>query len=662
MQDLFSGTPQPQTHQEIKSIRLKSLEISNFKGIKHLLINFEDMVNIFGGNATGKTTIVDAFRWLSFDKDSTGRSDFEIKPLDQNNKTLPGIEVQVIGIINVNGRQKKLHKILREKWTKKRGESTKVFTGNETIYEIDDIPVKASEYAAEISGMLNEQLFKMLTDPLYFGQLMSWQDRRKILLTMAEPISDDEVMNSDSQLLSLKSLIDEGTTVEKLRASIASKKATINNELKFIPARISECNNAIVNVNIEETEVRINQLESELKKLDTDISGLSIVNPVTEQLRIDINNKKNQLAVLKDRLTDEYRNQRSKLSTHISELKNDISDKEATLKSKKYKVSVFEPEIAITEQRIEKFRTDWQEKAKEQLIITESFDCPTCKRRLEESTIANKTKILTENFNQARAEALKKINADGKALKEENEKRKTEIAELKSQIVLLDEEIITAKKVLSDREIELHNFELENVNIASTHPEVVALIADIDALSSTVIEDNNKTTIEDLQAKRISIRTELDGLKKKLTQSETNNSLTKRIGELSDQERKLSQELANLERQEILTETFIRAKSEILEQKINGMFTIVKFKMFNEQINGGLSETCVPTIYGVPFPDANNAAKYNAGIDIINALSKKYQVSAPIFIDNREGINDIIPTDAQIINLRVSNDEKLTVR
>ncbi|MGV8131376.1 MAG: hypothetical protein ACP5N7_04740, partial [Candidatus Pacearchaeota archaeon] len=149
---------------------------------------------------------------------------------------------------------------------------------------------------------------------------------------------------------------------------------------------------------------------------------------------------------------------------------------------------------------------------------------------------------------------------------------------------------------------------------------------------------------------------------KSLAQVEVNDRLKTRINELSEEERKLAQELAKLERQEILTETFIRAKSDILEQRVNGMFSLVKFKLFNEQINGGLTETCVPTIYGVPFPDANNAAKYNAGIDIINALSKKYSVTAPIFIDNREGINRIIPTNAQIINLIVSKDEKLTIR
>ena len=53
----------------MKEIRIKELKIKNFKGIKNKSFEFDNLsVNIFGDNATGKTTIVDAFLWLLFNK------------------------------------------------------------------------------------------------------------------------------------------------------------------------------------------------------------------------------------------------------------------------------------------------------------------------------------------------------------------------------------------------------------------------------------------------------------------------------------------------------------------------------------------------------------------------------------------------------------------
>jgi len=99
----------------------------------------------------------------------------------------------------------------------------------------------------------------------------------------------------------------------------------------------------------------------------------------------------------------------------------------------------------------------------------------------------------------------------------------------------------------------------------------------------------------------------------------------------------------------------------MLESRINAKFSQVNFKMFNEQINGALVECCDTLIKGVPFQDANNAAKINAGMDIINTLTAHYNITAPIFVDNREAVNNLIDTDSQVINLIVSQDKILRV-
>ena len=108
--------------------------------------------------------------------------------------------------------------------------------------------------------------------------------------------------------------------------------------------------------------------------------------------------------------------------------------------------------------------------------------------------------------------------------------------------------------------------------------------------------------------------------------------------------------------------TFTKAKIDTMESRINGRFKYVSFKMFAQQVNGGEVECCETLINGVPFSDANNAAKINAGIDIINVLCKHYDIYAPIFIDNRESVTNLIECDSQIVNLIVSEpDKKLRV-
>ena len=102
-------------------------------------------------------------------------------------------------------------------------------------------------------------------------------------------------------------------------------------------------------------------------------------------------------------------------------------------------------------------------------------------------------------------------------------------------------------------------------------------------------------------------------------------------------------------------------KVELLENAINSKFEVVKFRLFDTQINGGLVECCDTLVNGVPYSDVNNAHKILAGLDIINTLIKFYKTSAPIFIDNRESINELYNINTQIISLIVTEDTELRI-
>jgi phage tail tube protein FII len=120
--------------------------------------------------------------------------------------------------------------------------------------------------------------------------------------------------------------------------------------------------------------------------------------------------------------------------------------------------------------------------------------------------------------------------------------------------------------------------------------------------------------------------------------------------------------IVELEKKEFLVEDFERTQADYLEQLINDHFgkDIVQFKLFENQVNGGLNEVCTALVRNekgilVPFDSANNAGKINAGIEIINVLTKHFNFKAPIFIDNAESINKIRESESQKIELYVAD-------
>lgn len=182
--------------------------------------------------------------WLLFDKDSHDRATFEIKTLDNNNVSIHGLEHEVKGVLNIDGKDITLGKIYKEKWTKRRGEAEKQLTGHETLYIIDEVPVKKKEYQEIINNIIDEILFKLITNPLYFSANMKWQERRTVLLDIIGDITTEKIVNYKSDLNPLLELLGD-KDIDTLKKSVQARKRKLNEEIKSIPYRVDECNNSI---------------------------------------------------------------------------------------------------------------------------------------------------------------------------------------------------------------------------------------------------------------------------------------------------------------------------------------------------------------------------------------------------------------------------------
>lgn len=129
--------------------------------------------------------------------------------------------------------------------------------------------------------------------------------------------------------------------------------------------------------------------------------------------------------------------------------------------------------------------------------------------------------------------------------------------------------------------------------------------------------------------------------------------------ELRAQAAAASDELNRVDGMLFLCEEFMRYKAKFIEESINRRFSLVRFRLFREQINGGLEDCCDVTVDGIPYATGlNNGAKVNAGIDIINTLSRHYSAQVPLFVDNAESVTQLTQADTQVIRLVVSESDK----
>ncbi|MCR3760383.1 AAA family ATPase [Clostridium felsineum] len=646
-----------------KSIVLKGLYLKNFKGIKELDIDFGKVTNIFGDNGTGKTTVFDAFTWLLFDKDSQDRSKFDVQPLDGNNNVIHMLETEVTAGIEIDGVKTILKKVLTEKWVKPKGKPESELKGVTTTYYINDVPKKQKEYKEAINNFIQEDIFKLLTNPMYFSTNLKWQDRKNVLMELIDEVTDNVVINYKEELKPLEELLNN-KNIDDLKKSIAASKKKLVKDKESIPPRVDECNRSLRNdIDFSLQETNKKNLSDNIKVLDEQILDNSKVDD-------EILEKRKKLYDLKANLNSLEFKLNSKAQEPLKELKQKKNKLEQNnhsigLKADRIKngLKLNEDNISILETSIADLKKQWYEVNAKTLEFTENeFICPTCKREFEAADIEAKKQEMTENFNQGKSNKLKKINDEGQfktnnlnTLKQKVEQLKNEYDTYLKQLFELSEE----KKVLDKQILEFKpNLDFSN---NQEYQELKNEISDIEAELNK--PSDTSSIVEELKHKKSNLDIELDGINNLLSYKEQNAKLETRIAELQVKEKTLAQQIADLEKQEFLCDEFVKTKVELLESSINSKFKYVKFRFFKQQVNGGIDEDCEPIVNGVPFnTNLNSASKVNAGLDIINTLSQHYGIKAPIFVDNKESVTELIDTDSQVISLVVSeNDKKLRV-
>lgn len=622
-------------------MKLVQLNLQNFKGIEFGDFRFTNNTIIRGDNATGKTTVFDALCWLLFGKDSLDRADFQIKTL-KNGEPVHNVNHMVQAAFdNEDGTGFTLKRIYREKYSNPRGGEVKL-TGHTTDYFINDVPSKEKEYKAFINSMINEDVFKLITNPLFFNEQYTWQNRRKLLLEMCGDVDDASVINSKDELKRLTELLN-GRSVDEQRKIIASKKTAINKELDMIPVRIDEA-----------VKCKPTPLEAE-QKLKDDIATIeTAIKQLEEDKSVIVNGLDGA------ERTTKIREVKRKLADRKSQLMNEHTDKERRLEHE-YKLSLVQLQMAESERdryKDREYELDNQIKQEEARIdkLQAEFDtfnkqefddenCPTCGQPYP----VEKRAELEAMFNIQKAtnlEEWQKLIDSATALKQNYIEQK-EVMQVKADGMCSQIEELSNNKDKKQKALhEVGEVDLDNdVQVNDLKAELFMLELDEDNTSDDQLKRID-SELSELIDKRNTLQTEL-------TKYDVIRDITKRINELEQEQQRLINEKNLVDETAFLLDEFVKAKVEMLESTINKHFTITTFKMANVLVNGSVEDCCETMVDGVPYRSLNNAARINAGIDIINALTKFYKVNAPVFIDNAEAVTKFIDCKSQTIKLIV---------
>lgn len=678
-----------------KQVIIKRLTLVNFKGLRNVAIDFSDNVTtISGRNGTGKTTIKDAFSWLLWGKNSEGDTDskFGIKTNDADGNFIPNLEHGVTGVFEIIDKETgavetvELRRVLVEEWKVPNGETKRVLKGHHTDFFYNGVPLKTkAEYEARINAIIPEAVFKIITDPYYFLTL-HWKAQREMLLQIAGNVSEEEVARGSERFALLLAQL-TGKSLEDYKREVSAKKAKVNEQLEKIPTAI----NAITQVtpeapDYEALEKEKAALEVELTQIDESVASEAEANRIAyekaSKTQTEINAKRTQQQKLLFEAKDMARSEAYKKNEAYNKAERELRQVESdqTNEERRYNAerSRLQGDIKRTEENKSRYkaqqdelREKWYSVSAEEFADTSNLVCPLFKHvcadrealeRYEADREAARNKFYEDK--QAR---LDNINKTGTQLTQTIEEQDAEIARLQGLLAETEEKHQTEVSGFTEKREQLRKTMEANPRVSTEPnikgediPEWVTLQNEIETLSAGLPKADNAASSNTavLRKRKAEITARLDEVKKKLNIRATIETNEKRIKELKAEAETLAQEKANLQTEETTIDDFVTAQMNEVERRVNALFSRVQFKMYRTQIEDAKQvPDCICYIDGVNYSDKNAAGKVNAGLDVINTLCAFHGVSAPIFVDNAESINEFIPVNSQLVKLVVTTED-----
>lgn len=637
-------------------IKLEKLFIDRFKGI--ISFTFEPNggdVTIFGENGAGKTTIFDALLWLFFNKNSEGKADFDLRPLDADNKAIKGLVVLVEGTFSIDGVN---HTFCREQHEKVvKGQ----VAGYETRCSIDEVPKKLGEYNDAIADIISEDIFKMLTDLRHFNTL-HWSKQRAILKVFAEGIGTPkgfEDMLRDAN----------GRDIKDYENVLKTRKKQYTDERDEINPRLDEKHKGLGEIGTADTKTAGTQRSAAItEKADLQERKTKLIEGETTRQKkvVALNILKVEQGTLEHTLRQGDPTKIGPLLREKLSWDDIIAAKRDELSTLRRSISDAETNLAGTENQLIQKTQRWSLVCDEYRELKASDIDATCPAgdncpyaymaKNTEATKAEKMDASATMATTLRDEKEVLISLRAKQ-KEHRDKlaagvmeREAELAKLLEEketgIAEIEKKIAACKEGINPEDDDEWKRLDAQIETAETNlgPSLAAGMGVVDK------------QIEDCQKN-------IDAANKVMANTDTIKASKDRIAELEAREKELAQLIADIEKLLADIGEYKAEESRMIEAAVNGKFKHVKFKLFETLLNGSIEDTCVAMLDGKPYPAMSSGEKIFVGIDIINVLSEHYSVSVVMFIDHLESLTLPIETESQVIGLFAEKGTKeLTVK
>ena len=634
-------------------IKIKRLYLENFKCHRSLKLEFMGSnASIYGDNASGKTSIYDALTWLLFGKDSQGNGEknIDIKTLDATGEVKDHLAVTAVeAVLLVNGEEVTLRRTYKEIWTTKRGSSEATYDGNTSEYYVDGVPCKKNAFQDRVNELVSEDTFRMLTSVSHFANGISWQDRRAVLFKVAGVLDDQHILASNERFQPLVESMGKLSLEDYKKKMLAEKKKFVGAKTE-IPARISECQKTIEDIeglDFAGARAEVEALQAKQDSISTQIVAMEH-DSAADQKRMEI--REAQLELNKLDMENKLHRESQNTGPNVNGLNMTLTALQSQLSRSKKGLANEEAYIASMDRLIAESREKWIAVNGEQFAVGKV--CPACGQNLP----ADQVQKALDNAEAQKQKRLNEILQAANSYKETKAQAEDRIQRMQEEIQELEKEIQKQKKAITAAEasqVEPKDMDGYAENAHSIQARIQKLNGELADMMMNTSAATQKLRMEKTEIiGQIATQQAIIGKESLLDYSR------KRVEELREDARNAAECLEAIEKMLFLMDEYSRYKTRFVEDSINGLFRIARFRLFREQANGGVEDRCDVVYDGVPYISVNNGMKINLGIDIINTLSTAYGVRVPLFVDNAESVTKLENCNSQIIRLVVSEIDK----
>lgn len=649
-------------------IKFKKIRIRNFRGLVSFEANLEGRsVRISGANGLGKSSVADAITWVLFGKDSRRRTAFPIDPVDDEGRIIHNLDVSVELEMLIDGQPTTLRRRRQEKWVQKRGMTREQLDGHQTTCYIDGRPLPSSDFSSHVDTIVKEELFRALTTPDYFPSLPMDQQYR-LLVKIVGTRTLAEIAAKDEEALKVVDELGQ-RSIDQYRQGLSYDLQRTRKELELIPVRLSEVQGFIEQVKAKGADGKTAQrhakgIEEKLRQVTQEIDSMAGVvraeNARYNDQRAYIQQLRQQRAAIEDRIEKQNREARTLHQSLVCKAKEELEATEERHTAAKTMLGLHERRLKDLEQQLEDFRSRWEEV--ERLSFSwnaEEAVCPTCGQPLPQDQAEQKRVEAEMRFNERKMRQQDALDEEGKKLAASKQR-------LQDLSAAAREEMATAERLMPEARERLSKAEAEPIEQADYHDasDWQRLTAEIDQR----VKELEQTTQAQEPPQLAALRTEEEGYRKELRLLEQTIDRSKQIDEYIRREKELQKQRTTLSGDVARMQTRLEAAERLqlmeandLQQRVNDLFPSVRFRLSRELLNGRVVGHCELSVDGVPYSGLSTSERINAGLELINALARHYNIVAPIVIDNAEAVNKVAPTLGQQILLEVSPAKKLSV-